>query len=66
MLPTLWLETWILPILMGSDQVMLVIFMTGSFPFKYGQFVSTTCWEVLFSFLTTTNQELLPDKMVTV
>ena len=37
MLPTLRLKTGTFPILMGSDQVRLV--MTGSFPFKNNQLV---------------------------
>ena len=41
MLLTLWLKTWRLPVLTGSDQVRLVMFTTGRFCVKYGRFVST-------------------------
>ena len=35
-LSTLWLNTWTLPVLMGSVKVRLVMFETGLFAFKYG------------------------------
>ena len=38
-LPTLCLETCELLVLTGNDQVRSVLFMTGRFPFKYGQCV---------------------------
>ena len=49
--------------LIGSDYVTLVTFMTGQFPFKYGQFVCAACQKVVFQYLTTT---VLPEKTVTV
>ena len=41
------------------------MFTTGPFPFKYGRFVCMACREVE-SWYSTTGQEVLPDKMVTV
>ena len=46
MLPTQGLKTVRLPVLAGSVQVKLVMFMTGLFAFKYGRFVLTACVEV--------------------
>ena len=66
MLPTPWLKTLRLLVLMGSDSVRLVMFTTGRFPFKYGRFVYMACREVVFGYLTLTGQEVLPDKTVTV
>ena len=41
-LPTLHSKTWRLHILMRSDQVRFVMFMTGWFSFKYGHFVCSS------------------------
>ena len=52
--------------LMESDQIRSVMFMTGRFAFKYGQFVLMTCHRVLSCYLTTTGWQLFLDKKVTV
>ena len=41
-------------------------FMAGKFPFKYCQFVSSACREVVSGYFPTTGLQVFPDKMVTV
>ena len=65
MLLPLWLKTWRFPVLTQSDQVRLVMFTMGRFPFKYGWLMCTACWEVLFRYLMTSGWEILADKTVT-
>ena len=43
MLPTLQLKTGKLPVLVENVQVRTVMFTTGLFTFKYGQFVCMAC-----------------------
>ena len=66
MLPPLRLKTGRLSVLTGSDQIRLVMFMTGRFAFKYSQFWCIACREVVSWYLTVTGQEVLSDNMVTV
>ena len=65
MLTTLRLKTGRFPVLMGSDQIRLFMFMTGLFSFKYGRFVLMTCLEVESWYLTRTEWEVFQDKTVT-
>ena len=58
MLQTQWLKTGRLPILTGSDQVILIMYMTGLFPFKYGQFVLMGCQEVESWYLIKTGRQV--------
>ena len=66
MLLTLWSKSWILSVMIGSDQVRLEMFTTGQFPFNYSQLVCMACPEVVFSYLIMRGLGVLPDKMVTV
>ena len=66
MLPTLRLKIGRLPILRGSVQLRLVMFMTGLFALKYGRLAFTAFLEVESWYLIKTGWQVLQDKTVTV